>query len=111
MQTCIAVLYCIITFILFIDNILPFLINAGVDGALLIALIVIASVVGKPLSYLNCQIIGTSDVGESAYQLGMELKKEYHAGGSKVKYSNWIGATRPTCYQMKAIWGFSIALW
>lgn len=104
-------LYCVITFILFLDNILPFLINAGLDGAVLIALIVVATVVGKPLSYLNCQIIGTSNVGESAYQLGMELKNEYHASGSKIKYSNWIGATRPTCYQMKAIWGFSIALW
>jgi hypothetical protein len=105
------VLYCVITFILLIDNILPFLITTGLDGILLTALIVVATVVGKPLSYLNCQIIGTSSVAESAYQFSTELKKGFEVGRSGNKYSNWIGATRSTCYQMKAIWGFSIALW
>lgn len=110
-QTCIAVLYCAISYILFIDNILPFLITAGMDGLLLIALIVVAIIVGKPLSYLNCQIIGTSSVAESTYQLGTELKKGFENHGEKVKYSNWIGATKATCLEMKAIWGLSIALW
>jgi hypothetical protein len=105
------VLYCAITFILFIDHILPFLITTGLDAALLIALIVVATVVGKPLSYLNCQIVGTASVAESAHQLSIELKRVNVTGGSKIKYSNWIGATRATCFQMKAIWGFSIALW
>ena len=78
---------------------------------LLIALIVVAVVVGKPLSYLNCRIIGTSSVAESAYQLSSELKGSLHGNGSMVKYSNWIGANRATCYEMKAIWGLSISLW
>ena len=78
---------------------------------LLIALVVVAVVVGKPLSYLNCRVIGTSSVSESAYQLGTELKQSLQNNGGMVKYSNWIGATRATCYQMKAIWGLSIALW
>ena len=78
---------------------------------LLIALVVVAVVVGKPLSYLNCRVIGTSSVAESAYQLGTELKQSLQNNGGMVKYSNWIGATRSTCYQMKAIWGLSIALW
>ena len=111
MQTCIAVLYCVITFILFIDNILPYLINTGLDSLLLIALIVIAVVVGKPLSYLDCRVIGSSSVAESAYQLGAELKASMHDEGGKVVYSNWIGASRSTCYEMKAIWGLSISLW
>ena len=81
------------------------------DGMLLIALIVVAVVVGKPLSYVNCQIIGTSSVAESAYQLGKELKKGLESHGEKVQYSNWIGATKSTCLEMKAIWGLSIALW
>ncbi len=100
-----------ITYILFIDNILPHLINTGIDGLLLIALIVIAVVVGKPLSYLNCQVIGSSSVAESAYQLGTELKASLQNEGGKVVYSNWIGASKVTCYEMKAIWGLSIALW
>lgn len=104
-------LYCAITYILYIDNILPFLINTGMDGMLLIALVVVAVVVGKPLSYLNCQVIGSSSVSESTYQLGLELKKSLHNDGSKIPYSNWIGASKVTCYEMKAIWGLSIALW
>ena len=77
----------------------------------LIALVVVAVVVGKPLSYLDCRIIGTSSMAESAYQLSAELKDSLHNHGNTVKYSNWIGATRSTCYEMKAIWGLSIALW
>ena len=110
-KTCIAVLYCAITFILYIDNILPFLLNTVMDGMLLIALIVVAAVVGKPLSYLNCQVIGTSSVSESTYQLGLELKKTFSKDGARVNYSNWIGANKVTCLEMKAIWGLSIALW
>ncbi|KAL8856281.1 MAG: hypothetical protein Q9178_007118 [Gyalolechia marmorata] len=108
--TCIAVLYCAITYILYIDNTLPFLITTGMDGMLLIALIVVAVVVGKPLSYLNCNVIGSSSVSQSTYQLGLELKKSFSKEGSKVQYSNWIGASKVTCYEMKAIWGLSIAL-
>ncbi|KAI4166653.1 MAG: hypothetical protein LQ348_007782 [Seirophora lacunosa] len=108
--TCIAVLYCAITYILYLDDNLPFLITTGMDGALLLALVVVAVVVGKPLSYLNCQVIGSSSVSQSTYQLGLELKKSLSTDGSKVQYSNWIGANKITCYEMKAIWGLSIAL-
>ena len=104
-------IYCVITFILYIDNILPFLITTGMDSMLLIALIVVAVVVGKPLSYLNCQIIGTSSLAESTSQFKTELKNVYEQQGSKIVYSNWIGATKSTCLEMKAIWGLSIALW
>lgn len=110
-QTCIAVLYCAITTILHIDGSLPYLINTGLDGMMLIALVVVAAVVGKPLSFLNCKVIGTSSVSESTYQLGNELKNQLHNNGGQVVYSNWIGASRSVCYEMKAIWGLSIALW
>ncbi|KAL9123700.1 MAG: hypothetical protein Q9175_008310 [Cornicularia normoerica] len=108
--TCIAILYCAITVILHIDNILPYLINTGMDGLMLIAVSVVAIVVGKPLSYLNCQAVGTSSVAESASQLSSQLKDTFNKQGGKVVYSNWIGASKTTCYEMKAIWGLSIAL-
>ncbi|KAL6713923.1 hypothetical protein ACLMJK_008417 [Lecanora helva] len=108
--TCITVLYCAITFILHIDNILPYLINTGTDGLMLIALVVVAIVVGRPLSYLNCQVIGSNSVAESTAELNNELKQSLHQNGGHVIYSNWIGASRVTCYEMKAIWGLSIAL-
>lgn len=110
-QTCIAILYCAITVILHIDNILPYLINTAMDGLMLIALSVVAIVVGKPLSYLNCRVVGTSSVAESASQLSSQLKDTFNKQGGKVVYSNWIGASKTTCYEMKAIWGLSIALW
>lgn len=78
---------------------------------MLIALSVVAIVVGKPLSYLDCQAVGTSSVAESTSQLGSELKDTFNKQGGRVAYSNWIGASKTTCYEMKAIWGLSIALW
>lgn len=78
---------------------------------MLIALSVVAIVVGRPLSYLNCQVIGSNSVAESAAQLSSVLKSELHSNGGKVVYGNWVGASRVTCYEMKAIWGLCIALW
>lgn len=111
-QTCIAVLYCAITFILFLDGILPFLINTGMDGMLLIAVAVVAITVGKPLSYLDCQAIGSaSSVSSSAYEFTAALGSSLNTNGGGLNYNNWIGATKATCFEMKAIWGLSIALW
>ena len=83
------------------------------DGMMLIALTVVAVVIGKPLSYLNCKVIGTASVSQSAYQLGAELKNtvQNKGAGSNLVYSNWIMANKTTCYEMKAIWGLGIALW
>lgn len=111
-ETCIAVLYCAITYILYLDNILPFLINTGMDSMLLIALIVVAVTVGKPLSYLNCPIIGSTVSMDSTYDFAASLGSSLNKDGVQVKYSNqWIGATKATCLEMKSIWGLSIALW
>ena len=81
------------------------------DGLVLIALIVVAAVVGKPLAYLDCKVIGSSSVSESTSQLGAELNDQLHNEGASLVYSNWIGANETTCYEMKAIWGLSISLW
>ena len=80
------------------------------DGICLVALTVVAIVVGKPLSYLNCQVIGSASVAESAQQLSTELKSSWNQPTGKVTYSNWIGANKSTCYEMKVIWGLSIAM-
>ncbi|TAQ87471.1 hypothetical protein B7494_g4204 [Chlorociboria aeruginascens] len=100
---CIAVLYIILTYILYWDNQLPFLISTGVDFLLLIAVIVIAVTVGKPLSYLNCAALpndGTTSTFLDSVGLNM----------GKVNYWVWVGASKTTCFEMKAIWGLSIAL-
>ena len=91
---------------------LPYLLNTAVDGMLLIALTVVAVVIGKPLSYLNCKVIGSASVAQSANQLSAELKNTIkNQGEGHVAYGNWISASKTTCYEMKAIWGLGIALW
>lgn len=111
-QTCIAVLYCVITFILFLDGILPFLINTAADGVALVAVVVVAVTVGKPLSYLNCQVIGkVAGEGSSALALTTALANSLDKEGGKINYTYWIGAGKSTCLEMKSIWGLSIALW
>ncbi|MCJ1413422.1 hypothetical protein MMC19_007527 [Ptychographa xylographoides] len=108
--TCIAVIYCVITGILFLDNILPFLICTAVDSLLLIALVVVAVTVGKPLSYVNCQAIGTANDMSSAYDFTMSLGDNINQSGGQLDYTTWVGTTAPTCLEMKSIWGLSIAL-
>ena len=93
------------------DNILPFLISTGMDSLLLIALIVVAVTVGKPLSYLNCQEIGTPDDYSSAYNFTKALGSSLNINGGSINYNTWIGATKTICLEMKAIWGLSISLW
>jgi len=101
--TCIAVLYCAITYILYLDAQLPFLISSVLDSLLLIAVIVVAVTTGQPLSYLDCRTLPSKGT-TSAFiaSVGHNM--------SKVNYWVWAGASRTTCYEMKAIWGLSIAL-
>jgi len=102
--TCISVLYCAITSILYWDCLLPFLVAAGMDGLLLIALIVVAVLIGKPLSYLNCAALSNSGGNTDAFitSVGENV--------SKINYFVWAGASKSTCFEVKAVWGFSIAL-
>lgn len=82
---------------------LPFLVSVGLDSALLIAVIVVAVTVGKPLSYLNCAALPSTGTTSSFLDsVGVNL--------TKVNYWVWAGASKTTCYEMKSIWGLSIAL-
>jgi hypothetical protein len=105
--TVIAAVYCIFTGILFIDNILPLLLNTVMDGLLLIALIVVAVVVGKPLSYLNCDVVGQLQLTGDAYDFATSLGSNLNENGD---YLYWIGTSRSICLESKSIWGLSIAL-
>ena len=107
-------LYCVITSILMIDNILPFLACAILDLLVLIALIVVAVIIGKPLSYLKCgslHLPSGQDGDSSALAFTTHLKSYLNKAGEKIDYINWIGASKAVCLQGKAIWGLCIALW
>lgn len=104
-QVCVAVLYCAITVILFMDNILPFLINSILDSLFLIAVVVVAVILGRQVSFTNCKGIGPiNGPSSSAYTFIAALDSGLDNG-------NWTAASQTTCYEVKSIWGLSIALW
>lgn len=112
MQTCIAVIYCIITGILFFDDILPFLPCAILDLFLLIALIVVAVIMGKPLSYLKCTSLSSLNFKDATtYAFTSHLSSLEASITGKIDFDSWIGASKTICLETKAIWGLSIAMW
>ncbi|KAF5866727.1 hypothetical protein ETB97_009884 [Aspergillus alliaceus] len=93
--TCIAVIYCTITMILFLDDILPFLASAIADFLLLIAVIVVAVIIGKPLSYLQCnKIAAVTDNISSAFAFATKLSSYLSHLDGKLQYGTLIGASK-----------------
>ncbi|KAK8931716.1 uncharacterized protein G6M90_00g026240 [Metarhizium brunneum] len=100
---CITAVYTVITYILYWDSMLPLLISTGADGLCLVATIVVACVVGKPVSYLSCPSL--PDKGNTAnfiHSLFLNL--------SRKNYFEWVDPDKATCFEIKAIWGLSICL-
>ncbi|KAL4878317.1 hypothetical protein BJY04DRAFT_221255 [Aspergillus karnatakaensis] len=111
--TSLASLYTIITTILFIDNILPFLPSLALDFLLLIAVIVVSVILGKPLSYLECTEIGNilnADDPSSAHTFATHLRAYLGSLSGEVEYKTWIGTSRDTCYEAKSVWGLGIGM-
>lgn len=84
---------------------LPMLISTGADGLVLIMVIVVAVLVGKPVSYMKCQAYPNK--GNTAHF----IDSLYH----NVKKTNsnvyrFVDPDKTACYEVKAIWGLSIAL-
>ncbi|KAH7156435.1 hypothetical protein EDB81DRAFT_880753 [Dactylonectria macrodidyma] len=103
--SCIATLYIVISYILYWDFMLPLLIATGADAMILIACIVVACVVGKPVSYLSCPSFPSN--GNTANFINSLFHNVYH---SRSNTFQWVDADKASCYQIKAIWGLSIAL-
>lgn len=98
-------IYVAVSYILYWDFMLPMLIGTGADAVVLIMVIVVAVIVGKPVSYLKCQSF--SDKGNTANF----IDSLYH----NVKNHNdnvfkWVDPDKATCFEVKALWGLSIAL-
>ncbi|RAL04289.1 uncharacterized protein BO80DRAFT_422135 [Aspergillus ibericus CBS 121593] len=109
--TSIAVIYAFITTILFVDNILPFLATAILDTLILIAVIVVSVIIGKPLSYLQCnKIEDVTGDGSSAYTFATHLGSYLDDLSGSVDYTSWIGGTKAVCLEAKSIWGLCIAM-
>lgn len=112
-QTCLAALYCLICIPFFLARAnLGLLIMTGVDAALLLTFVVISVVVGRPLSFLNCGVIGNASAAANAESMSIfsqSLASSYVQAGT-IALSNWAGATRSNCLETKAIWGLCIVL-
>lgn len=94
----------------------------AVDSLLLIAFIVVAVDFGKPVSYLNCYAIHTTNGDPLKYAFAVEQSVKYtaanvqrdlitRAGDLALTFYNLATqTTRTRCFETKAIWGLSIAL-
>ncbi|KAK8003062.1 hypothetical protein PG989_002781 [Apiospora arundinis] len=112
----IAALYVAISYILYYDGLLPLLISAGLDFFLMIATIVVAVTVGKPLSMLTCEVLPESTTSTLAASVTYVASTQtqgitYRNVLSKaVNYFAFVAIDQPHCYEIKAVWGLSIAL-
>ena len=103
-QSCIAVVYTVITYILYWDSMLPLLISTAADGLCLVAVVVVACVVGKPVSYLSCPALpGKGNTANFVHSLFANL-------GRTNGVFEWVDPDKATCFEIKAIWGLSICL-
>ena len=83
---------------------------AAFDFFWLIAFIVVAVVLGKPLSYLDCRLVQDTDAATTAANAFAFAQSISNNIGQKGQYVGWAGATRVNCYESKAVWGMSIVL-
>ena len=89
---------------------LGLVIMAVFDFLWLIAFIVIAVVLGKPLSYLQCSLVDDATASANAANAFAFTESIGNNIGQQGNYVGWAGATKANCYESKAIWGMSIGL-
>jgi hypothetical protein len=123
----VAVLYSMISYILYYDGLLPLLIAVGTDFAMLIAFIVAAATTGKPLTPLNCKVLPrwVGEKSASATKFTYSVPKVnflaarddgsssiYGADDARPKanFLAFVAQDQPHCMQIKAVWGLCIAL-
>lgn len=85
----------------------------AVDSGLLLAFVIVAVCVGRPLSFLNCSVIASaSDAADaqSASIFAQSLRENINVSGARLGLANWAGSTKMNCYETKAIWGMCIGL-
>ncbi|KAK5662363.1 hypothetical protein OQA88_8273 [Cercophora sp. LCS_1] len=105
-----AVVYAVVTYILYYDAMLPFLFTGILDGVLLVASIVVAALLGKPLSTLNCAILPSTSESLTTYTTTLPFPVRATSITQSLSYLVFIATNQTTCQQTKAIWGLSITL-
>jgi len=129
-----GIVYVVITLILYWDEILPNLVSAGLDTLLFIAAVVVAVLLGKPLSKTNCDILpsssnattfapssnatfaasNTSNTFASTDYTAFQRRDHAHDHteplNKTISYLLFITTDKSTCTQVKAIWGLATAM-
>ncbi|KAI1424471.1 hypothetical protein F5Y12DRAFT_715229 [Xylaria sp. FL1777] len=108
--TSISTLYVAISYILYYDGMLPLLIAGGLDLSLLVAFIVVAVTIGKPLSMLQCELLPESVSTAETFVTYVTGRSYESAAARYNSYLTLITTDQPHCYEIKAVWGFGIAL-
>lgn len=104
-------IYVVITYILYYDNMLPLLFTAILDGVLLVASIVVAALIGKPLSMLNCKALPPqTDASFGTYSTALPFPTRAVSITKTLSYFTFVAVDQPTCYKIKAVWGLAISL-
>ncbi|KAI6082483.1 hypothetical protein F4821DRAFT_272449 [Hypoxylon rubiginosum] len=106
----IATLYVSISYILYYDGLLPLLIAGGIDLALMIAAIVVAVTIGKPLSLLKCELLPQPAAPTTTFTMSISARDYASAAAKYNNYLALITTDQPHCYEIKAVWGLGIAL-
>ncbi len=110
MQSCLAVLWTIVSFTAYDDTHLPYIVTCGVDVLFLIPFIVIAAVLGQPLSYTTCSVLPKAGDGAPASNTSALLGLGTTDTGAQMSYGFFAGAEQTLCYELNAVWGLTIAL-
>jgi hypothetical protein len=107
-----AVIYTVITYILYYDGMLSLLVTGCLDGLLLIAFIVVASLVGKPLPRVNCAArSGTSPLDSGIWIITPSSTLLRSSVLPKtIPYPTFVALDKATCHQSKAVWALGITL-
>ncbi|KAL2151141.1 hypothetical protein VTH82DRAFT_6239 [Thermothelomyces myriococcoides] len=103
-----AIIYVVISYILYYDSMLPLLVAGILDSLLLVASIVVAALVGKPLAALDCSTL-PSAVPVIATFFSTAHRARDTIITQTIPYSSFVALDQPTCYEIKAVWGLSIA--
>ncbi|KAI1404288.1 hypothetical protein F4819DRAFT_136596 [Hypoxylon fuscum] len=106
----IATLYVSISYILYYDGLLPLLIAGGIDLGLLVAAIVVAVTIGKPLSMLKCELLPQPAAPTQTFTMSISARDYASAAAKYNNYLALITTDQPHCYEIKAVWGLGIAL-
>ncbi|KAJ9150347.1 hypothetical protein NKR23_g3852 [Pleurostoma richardsiae] len=99
---CLAVLWVLLSLNAYGDTHIPFLVTAAVDVLFLVPFIVIAVVLGQPLSSTTCSELPKTNSANTFLALPV--------GNKGLSYVLFVGAQQTTCYELMAVWGLIIVL-